>query len=189
MAGTFDISTINVISPNGLVTKAITASDTGYLNVPSPQFADAINLTSGQIKFPATQVPSADANTLDDYEEGTFTPYIFGSTSAGAGTYADQNGKYTKIGDFVYFTIYIYISAHTGTGQMKVGGLPFVSSIHTAAYLGYVDYITFSGQITAWILAGASQIAISQVSSNTGSGFVNIDTSGGFMLAGSYKTN
>src|SRR4030066_820181 len=36
----------------------------------------SINLTGGQIKFPATQNASADANTLDDYEEGTFTPTL-----------------------------------------------------------------------------------------------------------------
>src|SRR5262245_1079228 len=31
---------------------------------------------NGQLPFPALQNSSADANTLDDYEEGTWTPTI-----------------------------------------------------------------------------------------------------------------
>ena len=53
-----------------------TAGISGPLTIPT------INLTSGQITFPTTQVPSSDANTLDDYEEGTWTPVII----AAAGT-------------------------------------------------------------------------------------------------------
>ena len=41
--------------------------------------AGVVELTSGQLKFPATQSASADANTLDDYEEGSFTPTLGGS--------------------------------------------------------------------------------------------------------------
>ena len=51
------------------------------------QSIPTINLTGGQIAFPATAVPSADANTLDDYEEGTFTPTILlGGTAVTSGT-------------------------------------------------------------------------------------------------------
>lgn len=76
------------------------------------------------IKFPATQVPSTDANTLDDYEEGTFTPYIYGTTLAGVGTYVNQYGRYTKIGNLVHVSGWLDWSSHTGTGDMKIGGLP-----------------------------------------------------------------
>jgi hypothetical protein len=57
--------------------------------------------TLNGITFPATQVPSADANTLDDYEEGTWTPTI--TTNSGtATTYSDLSGRYTRIGNTVY---------------------------------------------------------------------------------------
>jgi hypothetical protein len=70
----------------------------------------------------------AAANTLDDYEEGTFTPTAFGATAAGTTTYASQTGSYTKVGDTVHVDIYISWSAMTGTGDLRIGGLPFTSS-------------------------------------------------------------
>ena len=84
-----------------------------------------ISIKSG-IQFPATQVASADANTLDDYEEGTFTPTIIGTTTAGTATYGGgQAGTYTKIGRMVYFSIYLGYSGGTGTGDLRIAGLPF----------------------------------------------------------------
>ena len=64
---------------------------------------DISGASAGQIKFPATQNASADANTLDDYEEGTWTP-AYALTTPGTssfGTYATQTGTYTKIGNKV----------------------------------------------------------------------------------------
>lgn len=50
----------------------------------------------GQIKFPATQIPSSNANTLDDYQEGTWTPVVGGLTNA-SGVNVTK-ATYTKIG-------------------------------------------------------------------------------------------
>ena len=86
-----------------------------------------IGLFGGQIKFPATQNPSADANTLDDYEEGTFTPTAFGAGSAGTTTYTTQAGTYTKIGRQVTLTFAINYTALTGTGELRYGNFPFTS--------------------------------------------------------------
>ena len=87
-----------------------------------------LQLKSG-ITFPATQVAATDANTLDDYEEGTFTPVIQGTTLAGTGTYTSQVGRYTKVGNVVNFFIGVTWTAHTGTGNMQISGLPFTASI------------------------------------------------------------
>lgn len=63
---------------------------------------DLSGASSGQIKFPATQNASADANTLDDYEEGTFTPSLTGvGGSAVSYTPGSDTGRYTKIGNLV----------------------------------------------------------------------------------------
>ena len=86
-----------------------------------------VELAQGQIKFPATQVASADPNTLDDYEEGTWTPVIAGNVTAGTGTYTQQVGKYTKIGNVVRIHFSIQWTAHTGTGVTTVTGFPFAS--------------------------------------------------------------
>jgi hypothetical protein len=98
---------------------------TGQQTIPT------INLTGGQITFSATQVPSANANTLDDYEEGTWTPAIAGGTTAGTYTYeaARTGGKYTKVGNLVTVWGVVRIVAITsaGTGTLKITGLPFTS--------------------------------------------------------------
>jgi hypothetical protein len=90
--------------------------------------AGGVELAQGQLKFPATQVASADANTLDDYEEGTFTPTVIGLTTAGTTTYVLQSGTYTKIGRVVTATFTVDYSAATGTGALAVRGFPFSSS-------------------------------------------------------------
>ena len=79
---------------------------------------------SGGIQFNGD---TAAANALDDYEEGTFTPTIVGTTTAGTGTYSIQVGVYTKIGNVVHYAITILWTAHTGTGNMRIDGLPFTA--------------------------------------------------------------
>jgi hypothetical protein len=81
--------------------------------------------TGTGIAFPATQSASSDANTLDDYEEGTWTPTAFGQSSAGTTTYLSRGGYYIKTGRFVFLKGSIAISAMTGTGNLRIGGLPF----------------------------------------------------------------
>lgn len=91
-----------------------------------------ITATGGQIAFPATQVPSADANTLDDYEEGTWTPNLTFDTPGNlGGTLSTQLGYYTKVGRLVTATFKIQTSSFThstASGSLVITGLP-----HTAA--------------------------------------------------------
>lgn len=64
--------------------------------------SSVLNLTGLQgIEFQATQSASANANTLDDYEEGTFTPTQANFTVTGTPT---LTGRYTKIGRFIHFS-------------------------------------------------------------------------------------
>lgn len=77
------------------------------------------------ITFPATQNASSDANTLDDYEEGTWTPApiaTFGSLSYSG--VINQYGRYVKIGNMVqcWFKLTFTI---TGAGNTGISGLPF----------------------------------------------------------------
>ena len=85
----------------------------------------ATSQTGTGITFPATQNASSNANTLDDYEEGTFTPTLSGQTTAGTTTYITQTGYYTKIGRQVNITLSVAYSALTGTGNLRIEGLPF----------------------------------------------------------------
>jgi hypothetical protein len=109
--------------------------------------AGVLDLLYGQVKFPATQNASADANTLDDYEEGTFTP-----TLGGTSTYTFQFGNYTKIGNRVYFKIYMEVNViGTGSGQ-TISGLPFTCDNTVTGYSIYVG--AFQGLSTARVFMG-----------------------------------
>ena len=103
--------------------------------------------TSGVgVQFPATQSASSDANTLDDYEEGTWTPTIT-STGGGAATYTTQSGRYTKIGRVV--TISFYVDFGVGTlaaGQVILGGFPFTAGFNFEYGIGRFNG---SGSVTA----------------------------------------
>ena len=71
---------------------------------------------------------TAAANALDDYEEGTWTPDIHGSTTRGTVSYQYRSGSYTKIGNRVWCRFGFKLSSISGaTGRVRVDGLPFVS--------------------------------------------------------------
>ena len=88
-----------------------------------------LTLNGGQIKFPVTQVASSDANTLDDYEEGTWTPVVTPST----GTITSQtcSGNYIKVGRLVTLTFNAQMLTGTMTAVSQITGLPFVISTGT----------------------------------------------------------
>lgn len=132
-----------------------------------PGLLDLSNASAGQIKFPTTQNTSTDAKTLDDYEEGTWTPAIAGSTTAGNGTYSSQVGAYTKIGRIVFISLLLSWSAHTGTGDMQITGLPFTSEAPSSNIAGYVNGFSITGQVSVSIATGASKFGV--YSANNGS--------------------
>jgi len=100
------------------------------------------------VAFPATQSASSDANTLDDYEEGTWTIGIaFGGASTGI-TYSQNTGKYTKVGRLVtVFGAVDLTNKGSATGNASITGLPFsiggASSDYSAASLQLVN-VTFA---------------------------------------------
>lgn len=82
------------------------------------------NTTFNQVvgfKFPSTQVPSSDPNTLDDYEEGTWTMTLNGTTPS------SFTGRYTKIGRLVYCYCYTYTMTSTAV-TANIGGFPFLAN-------------------------------------------------------------
>jgi hypothetical protein len=103
-------------------------------------YGDMFTRIPAGIGFPAAAVASADVNTLDDYEEGTWTPVVsFGGASVGiTGTFS---GTYTKVGNVVTICYILgFTSKGTSTGTMKVAGVPFTSGFtnNTISGFGYV---------------------------------------------------
>jgi len=153
--------------------------------------------TSGKgIDFSITSHPAGmTSELLADYEEGTFTPTISGSTTAGSGTYNAQGGLYTKVGNIVNVQIYINLSAHTGTGNILITGLPFTSASGANSYgsatIGYLDNCTLvaSNYPLAFISPSVAYINLAQ--SPTGGGALNLvamDTSFSIMISATYRT-
>lgn len=107
-------------------------------------------------------VARAAATTLDWYEEGTFTPVVQGSTSAGTGTYTNQVGRYTRIGNRVLINIDVRWSAHTGTGMPVVTSLPFTPAnayerLVGSYYQGTVDRPAIAYMATSAAKTGSVQ--------------------------------
>ena len=95
------------------------------------------------VAFPATQSASSNANTLDDYEEGTFTPVLkLGATTQSLS--GSTKANYTKIGNIVYVTAEVYFTK-SGTGDFNVSGLPFTSAnIRQSGLTFYFQFYTSS---------------------------------------------
>jgi hypothetical protein len=86
------------------------------------------------ISFPSAQSNSSDANTLDDYEEGTWTPTVT-SGSGSITTVGAVSGVYTKIGNVLIAEFTITITTNgTGAGSIIASGLPFAATAN--AYIG-----------------------------------------------------
>jgi len=125
MAG---ILKVDQIQSDSNLSFAIGSSNVAYFNTTSGLVLNNSTLQSNGIKFPAAQVPSDDANTLDDYEEGTWTPAI---GLLGTITYGALSGRYVKIGKVVWIDFYMYFSSSDTTQDnttLFINGLPFTPS-------------------------------------------------------------
>jgi hypothetical protein len=86
------------------------------------------------ITFPATQSASSNANTLDDYEEGTWTPELVGATTLG--TPVPGAGYYTKVGNLVtIFYSFEGVATPSGAaGILYIRNMPFQLNSATIIY-------------------------------------------------------
>ncbi len=71
---------------------------------------------------------TGSANKLDDYEEGTFTASLGGTTGEPSTLITADVAKYTKVGNKVHFEISFENESTTGySGGILIRGLPFTS--------------------------------------------------------------
>jgi len=165
-----------VVASNGLTLQAGTSSsvifntnganEAGRINTTGVYVLKGGTTTANRVgvAFPSTQVASSDANCLDDYEEGTWTPSI-----GGTATYTLQNGRYVKIGNRVYVTLRLTILLR-GTGSTSaISGIPFAvgaSSPICSVSIGYFADLAISiNYISAY--ANSSSITLTGTTSAT----------------------
>ena len=177
------------------------ASDTDAITIASDgkvTLAEIATVAKG-VAFPATQVASSDANTLDDYEEGTFTATA--TVGGSSTTQSNSAGFYTKIGRICHITCRVTLtSLGSGTGTFLVS-LPFTASnlsVPSGTLLHYgLNFAGSSGTIAAnqvYAIATANAASFSLATSfggstlqvNTGAQFLANNTD--FMLSLRYFT-
>jgi hypothetical protein len=122
----------------------------------TPAFASTIGVggatpsTSGAgITFPATQSASSNANTLDDYEEGTWTPEVADATTGGNTAGGTFTGFYTKVGRLVTLNFNcgaITTGGMTSGNTLYIRNLPFVCI--ASANLQSVPGSVYANQLT-----------------------------------------
>jgi len=140
--------------------------------------------TGTGIAFPATQSASADANTLDDYEEGTWTPAITTSGGGFSTTYNTQLGTYVKVGRLVtvWLNIIVGTKSASGSGYLQLTGLPFNIASGISEFGGSVgmSYLWSSNPcICIQPSAGTSSVILNYT-------FTNNNCSGTDITSGSY---
>ena len=138
--------------------------------------------TGTGIAFPGTQNASSDANTLDDYEEGTWTPGLFFNSAGSDPTYNLREGRYVKVGKLVMVSGKIDISAKgTRTGTAYISGLPFTTVTANSRGGGKVGYFAnlALGTWSAWWMSesGSTQGALWAMTSAAVNAATMFDTS------------
>ena len=140
--------------------------------------ANGLIKTNAGIDFSGAQTnySGMSSEVLDSYEEGTFTPSINGMGSI---SYSLQAGKYTKIGNTVFFQIRFNLSSRTAGSHAHITNMPFTASTATIQY----------AQCTVYAIQGlhcssnhhpigqfqSSEIYLYQVGYQSSSNYSNID--------------
>lgn len=179
--------TISIPSAVTLTGKTLTggtyasAALNGSLGATTPSTVAATTVTAsglitangGQIKFPATASLSSDVNTLDDYEEGTWTPSIsFGGASVGATYNGTTTARYVKIGRNVWISGLLYLTAKgSSTGVAGIASLPFTPTstpaVGTVGFSSGFSGLTGTMSITRAATAGEFTIYQGTATGNT----------------------
>jgi len=178
-----------IASPNSNTDRTLTLPDaTGTLQVSgnpisgtTGTFTGLLDISAagaGQIQFPATQNASSNANTLDDYEEGSWTPSLRdGGTNRNPTYSSGPSGTYVKIGKQVFIRFGFKLSnkgAGSGSGEINIYGLPFAPAT-TGSY--QEENISVStGELTTASNAGIARLAINAGSYLFGRLATNADT-------------
>jgi hypothetical protein len=130
----------NNTTANGTLRMTLDSSGNLLVGVTSANANGGVLQLKSGITFPATAVAATDANTLDDYEEGTWTPVLTGDTSSTGITYGGQVGRYVKIGNLVTVDISLVLATKTSiVGNVIITGVPYTAHTtpNTAVTWGY----------------------------------------------------
>jgi hypothetical protein len=148
------------------------------------------------ITFPATQSASSNANTLDDYEEGTWTATL--SVGTNNATMGGNTCSYTKIGRTVTFSGLVATTSVSGlSGALRLTGLPFSVQNNSYSYGGCActyatGMVLVAGQaITAVTESNSTYLTLYKWSAIAGTETLqdtNWSNTGQLLITGTYLT-
>jgi hypothetical protein len=155
----------------------------------SPIVVQDINISNNDLKNNGTNVSIDNANNVEGVKI-SFTPAIEGTTAAGTATYVSRSGSFVRNGSIVTFEFEVTWTGHTGTGDIKIIGLPYAGDSNEPQSIGWVssNNLTITGQSYILIVAGQSY-GLLYSSNNGASSPVAIDASASLRCSGSYFVN
>lgn len=129
--GKDNLDSNSIVIGYNAIGKGISSVVLGNDNITNTYLKGIVNLAnSGQIKFPTIQNASTNANIMDDYEEGTFLPYIYTGSITMNNTYYVQLGTYQKVGRWVNIVIQLSVNLKgLNTGTLTIAPLPFAPDL------------------------------------------------------------
>jgi hypothetical protein len=164
LAGTEEVPLVQ-----GGATKKATVAQMSADKAPlaTPSFTSTIGVggataaaSGAGVTFPATASLSTDPNTLDDYEEGTWTPTFVPQTgSFTTVNYGWQRGTYRIVGDMVFISVYMTSTTDSdftgGSGRVEIAGLPF-SVRFSSTSDGRINSLTIGLPVSNWGISSST---------------------------------
>lgn len=150
---------------------ATSVAVSGNVGIGTTLGVTGITTATGGVAFANSNVAG---NTLDWYEEGTFTPsLLFGGAAVGM-TYTSRSGNFVRIGSLVFFRLAMVLSAKgSSTGTATIAGLPYASATTNARTEFVLDH-QGTGNIGSYVIASlgtnSSTLATQQLAGNTTGG-------------------
>jgi hypothetical protein len=149
--------------------------------------------TSGKgIDFSITSHPAGmTSELLADYEEGTWTPTVVGTSTAGTASYGTQSATYTKIGRMVYFQFELIWNSGTGTGFLRVAGLPYTCAANNCSVsIGDIENVVITALYNvggAYVGASSNQVVLREFQvGGGGNNPITYDAAGTLRVGGCY---
>jgi hypothetical protein len=99
-----------------------------------------------------------------------------------------QSGKYTRIGNRVFFDIILTWSAHTGTGDFRIGGMPFTSASSSVSsqLTTLVSSLNATMPVLALIGGSAAYIVVRSMAGNVVATDIPLDSAAEIRISGNY---
>lgn len=180
--------------------KDIGSIDAKYIDVTNGSEDSELNLMV-MVNGTMTKVATFDGNQLtlpfalnlygaDTVDKTAFTPVVIGTTTAGTGTYTTQLGFYARWANMVFIQIFLAWTAHTGTGNMRISGLPITAAnngmnVPLAISWNNITLLAAANKILPEVLPNTTVILLSEIGSGALSA-LPMDTAGTIKLSGFY---